>query len=58
MEIASSTNGLYEAILELPTRQFTVIVLRHLLGYPTKRIARYMGGLYVFRQARRGVLGS
>ncbi|MFJ4152783.1 sigma-70 family RNA polymerase sigma factor [Streptomyces galbus] len=43
MEIASSTNGLYEAILELPTRQFTVIVLRHLLGYPTKRIARYMG---------------
>lgn len=43
LEIASSTNGLYEAILELPTRQFTVIVLRHLLGYPTKRIARFMG---------------
>ncbi|MGW1616518.1 sigma-70 family RNA polymerase sigma factor [Streptomyces sp. NPDC002285] len=43
LEMSSSTNGLYEAILELPTRQFTVIVLRHLLGYPTTRIARYMG---------------
>ncbi|WNZ06411.1 sigma-70 family RNA polymerase sigma factor [Streptomyces sp. NBC_00487] len=43
LEIASSTNGLYEAILQLPTRQFTVIALRHLLGYPTKQIARYMG---------------
>ncbi|GAA1016857.1 sigma-70 family RNA polymerase sigma factor [Streptomyces thermogriseus] len=43
MELSSSTGGLYEAILELPTRQFTVIVLRYLLGYPTKRIARYMG---------------
>ncbi|MEU9413062.1 sigma-70 family RNA polymerase sigma factor [Streptomyces sp. NPDC048281] len=43
LEISSSANGVYEAILELPPRQFTVIVLRHLLGYPTKRIARYMG---------------
>ncbi|GGZ03585.1 sigma-70 family RNA polymerase sigma factor [Streptomyces poonensis] len=43
LEITGSANGLYEAILELPTRQFTVIVLRHMLGYPTKRIARYMG---------------
>ena len=43
LELNSSAGGLYEAILELPTRQFTVIVLRHLLGYPTKRIARYMG---------------
>lgn len=43
LELSSSTGGLYEAVLELPTRQFTVIVLRHLLGYPTKRIARYMG---------------
>ena len=43
LEIARSANGLYEAILQLPTRQFTVIALRHLLGYSTKRIARYMG---------------
>ncbi|MDX2631810.1 sigma-70 family RNA polymerase sigma factor [Streptomyces scabiei] len=43
MEISSSTGGLYEAILELPARQFTVIVLRYLLGYKTKQIARYMG---------------
>ncbi|MEX2981216.1 sigma-70 family RNA polymerase sigma factor [Streptomyces sp. C36] len=43
MEIAHGTSGLYEAILELPTRQFTVIVLKHLLGYPTARIARFMG---------------
>ncbi|MFF7140724.1 sigma-70 family RNA polymerase sigma factor [Streptomyces nodosus] len=56
LEIAGSTNGLYEAILELPTRQFTVIVLRHLLGYPTKRIARYMGldPLTVDYHGRRG----
>ncbi|MEV7160241.1 sigma-70 family RNA polymerase sigma factor [Streptomyces misionensis] len=43
LALSTSAGGLYEAILELPTRQFTVIVLRHLLGYPTKRIARYMG---------------
>ncbi|MCX5559490.1 sigma-70 family RNA polymerase sigma factor [Streptomyces sp. NBC_00038] len=43
LEITTSSNGLYEAILELPTRQFTVIVLRYLLGYRTKQIARYMG---------------
>ncbi|MFC4506073.1 MULTISPECIES: sigma-70 family RNA polymerase sigma factor [Streptomyces] len=43
MELSSSADGVYEAILELSTRQFTVTVLRHLLGYPTKRIARYMG---------------
>ncbi|MFJ9380339.1 sigma-70 family RNA polymerase sigma factor [Streptomyces sp. NPDC101455] len=42
LELNSSAGGLYEAILELPPRQFTVTVLRHLLGYPTKRIARYM----------------
>ncbi|WP_431994883.1 sigma-70 family RNA polymerase sigma factor [Streptomyces griseoflavus] len=43
LEITAGTTDLYEAILDLPTRQFTVVVLRHLLGYPTKRIARYMG---------------
>lgn len=29
--------------MDLPTRQFTVIVLRHMLGYTTKQIAHYMG---------------
>ncbi|GGP82344.1 sigma-70 family RNA polymerase sigma factor [Streptomyces melanogenes] len=43
MELAPQGAGLYEAILELPPRQFTVIVLKHLLGYPTARIARVMG---------------
>ncbi|MDJ1137124.1 sigma-70 family RNA polymerase sigma factor [Streptomyces iconiensis] len=43
LEISPSSCGLYEAILELPTRQFTVIALRYLLGYRTTQIARYMG---------------
>ncbi|MGW2355163.1 sigma-70 family RNA polymerase sigma factor [Actinacidiphila glaucinigra] len=43
LELTPGTTGLYEAICNLPTRQFTVIALRYLLGYPTKRIARYMG---------------
>ncbi|MCX4231821.1 sigma-70 family RNA polymerase sigma factor [Streptomyces ortus] len=43
LELTGSTGGLYEAILELPSRQFTVVVLRHLLGYKTSQIARYMG---------------
>ncbi|MGW5505984.1 sigma-70 family RNA polymerase sigma factor [Streptomyces sp. WAC06128] len=43
LELHQAAGGLYEAILELPTRQFTVIALRYLLGYPTKRIARFMG---------------
>ncbi|PWI05117.1 sigma-70 family RNA polymerase sigma factor [Streptomyces sp. NWU339] len=43
LEIDSSTNDLYNAILELPEQQFTVIVLRYVLGYPTDEIARYMG---------------
>ncbi len=38
-----STTGLYEAIAELPNRQFEVIVLRYLLGYPTTRVAWFMG---------------
>ncbi|MCC2276603.1 sigma-70 family RNA polymerase sigma factor [Streptomyces sp. ET3-23] len=42
MELAPGDSGLYEAILELPARQFTVIVLKYLLGYSTTRIARYM----------------
>ncbi|MFD6471556.1 sigma-70 family RNA polymerase sigma factor [Streptomyces goshikiensis] len=43
LEMVTSRSGLYEAITELPTRQFTVIVLRYLLGYETQRIARFMG---------------
>ncbi|MFB7467504.1 sigma factor-like helix-turn-helix DNA-binding protein [Streptomyces sp. NPDC056224] len=43
LEIADGAAGLYDAILELPTRQFNVIVLRHILGYKTDRIARFMG---------------
>ncbi|MEV4437310.1 sigma-70 family RNA polymerase sigma factor [Streptomyces sp. NPDC049555] len=43
LALMESSTGLYEAIIELPTRQFTVIVLRHLLGYETSRIARFMG---------------
>lgn len=43
LEIAEDSFGLYEAITSLPTRQFNVIVLRHLMGYETKRIARFMG---------------
>ncbi|MFI1015861.1 sigma-70 family RNA polymerase sigma factor [Streptomyces sp. NPDC020965] len=43
IEIAEGSSGLCEAITQLPTRQFYVIVLRHLMGYPTCRIARFMG---------------
>ncbi|WP_329028373.1 sigma-70 family RNA polymerase sigma factor [Streptomyces sp. NBC_00690] len=43
LEIAEGSHGLYEAITQLPTRQFHVIVMRHLMGYPTSRIARFMG---------------
>ncbi|MFF3942646.1 sigma-70 family RNA polymerase sigma factor [Streptomyces phaeofaciens] len=43
LELHSSAGGLYEAILQLPASQFTVIVSRYLLGYPTQRIARFMG---------------
>ncbi|MEV5440475.1 sigma-70 family RNA polymerase sigma factor [Streptomyces sp. NPDC052682] len=38
-----STTGLYEAIADLPGRQFEVIVLRYLLGYPTSKVAWFMG---------------
>ncbi|MET8831703.1 sigma-70 family RNA polymerase sigma factor [Streptomyces sp. NPDC004608] len=38
-----SSTGLYEAIGELPGRQFEVIVLRYILGYPVARIAWYIG---------------
>ncbi|KUM99092.1 RNA polymerase subunit sigma [Streptomyces yokosukanensis] len=38
-----SSSGLYEAIAELPNRQFEVIVLRYILGYPTSKVAWYVG---------------
>ncbi|MFJ8158453.1 RNA polymerase sigma factor [Streptomyces sp. NPDC094468] len=38
-----STSGLYEAIAELPSRQFEVIVLRYILGYPTSKVAWFVG---------------
>ncbi|MER7758356.1 sigma-70 family RNA polymerase sigma factor [Streptomyces sp. NPDC097619] len=42
LELAPSPIGLYEAIAELPVRQYTVIVMRYLMGYSTKQTARYM----------------
>ncbi|MFJ7590716.1 RNA polymerase sigma factor [Streptomyces sp. NPDC097617] len=42
LELAPSPIGLYEAISELPIRQYTVIVMRFLMGYTTKQTARYM----------------
>ncbi|MFD9004831.1 sigma-70 family RNA polymerase sigma factor [Streptomyces sp. NPDC059582] len=43
LEISSSDHGLYDAILELPERQFTVIVMRYLLSYTTQQIAHHTG---------------
>ncbi|MBT2450781.1 sigma-70 family RNA polymerase sigma factor [Streptomyces sp. ISL-43] len=43
LELSDSPAGLYEAMLELSSKQFNVIVLRHMLGYTTARIARVMG---------------
>jgi RNA polymerase sigma-70 factor (ECF subfamily) len=42
-KVMESSRGLYAAIADLPPRQFDVIVLRHVLGYPTSRIAWFMG---------------
>ncbi|MGW0538026.1 sigma-70 family RNA polymerase sigma factor [Streptomyces sp. NPDC003032] len=43
MELAPSNAGLYEAMLQLQTRQYNAVVLKYVLNYPSKRIARYMG---------------
>ncbi|MEV6782709.1 sigma-70 family RNA polymerase sigma factor [Streptomyces sp. NPDC051098] len=43
MELAPSHAGLYEAMLQLPTRQYNAVVLKYVLNYPVTRIARYMG---------------
>ncbi|WP_030574106.1 RNA polymerase sigma factor [Streptomyces aureocirculatus] len=43
IQAMESSSGLYEAIGELQGRQFEVIVLRFILGYPTVKVAWYMG---------------
>jgi RNA polymerase sigma-70 factor (ECF subfamily) len=43
LRMLESRSGLYEAIAELPNRQFEVIVLRYLIGYPTSKVAWYLG---------------
>ncbi|MDX3232553.1 sigma-70 family RNA polymerase sigma factor [Streptomyces sp. ME19-01-6] len=43
LKVMQSVSGLYEAIAELPPRQFDVMVLRYILGYPPARIAWFMG---------------
>ncbi|MFE3476245.1 sigma-70 family RNA polymerase sigma factor [Streptomyces bacillaris] len=42
LELSDSRLGLYAAISELPVRQYTVIVLRYLIGHSTKQVARFM----------------
>ncbi|CAL9617596.1 hypothetical protein SUDANB58_05759 (plasmid) [Streptomyces sp. enrichment culture] len=42
-EVMESALGLYTAIAALPERQFDVIVLGYVLGYPSDRIANIMG---------------
>ncbi|MER7967752.1 sigma-70 family RNA polymerase sigma factor [Streptomyces sp. NPDC096080] len=43
LRMLESRSGLYEAIAELPNRQFEVIVLRYLIGYPTSKVSWYLG---------------
>ncbi|MFF7196889.1 RNA polymerase sigma factor [Streptomyces sp. NPDC088197] len=43
LQLMDSSQGLYAAIADLPSRQFDVIVLRFILGYPTTRIAWLLG---------------
>ncbi|MFF4174130.1 RNA polymerase sigma factor [Streptomyces sp. NPDC001744] len=57
MAALDSGRGLYEALGNLPPRQFDVMVLRYIGGHSTKRIAWYMGVTastvdYHCRQAR------
>ncbi|MCB5911834.1 RNA polymerase sigma factor [Streptomyces pinistramenti] len=42
-EVMETSLGLYTAIASLPERQYDVIVLLHVLGYPSDRVARIMG---------------
>ncbi|MFF2165483.1 RNA polymerase sigma factor [Streptomyces sp. NPDC058175] len=43
LQAMESRRGLYAAIAELPNRQFEVIVLRFILGYPASKVAWYIG---------------
>ncbi|WP_329453809.1 sigma factor-like helix-turn-helix DNA-binding protein [Streptomyces sp. NBC_01497] len=43
LELTESATGLYDAIHALPGRQFNAIVIRYVLGYSTKQVARFMG---------------
>ncbi|MBY8889297.1 sigma-70 family RNA polymerase sigma factor [Streptomyces sp. PTM05] len=43
LSVVESSIGLYSEIAALPPRQFDVIVLRYVLGYPTRRIAWFLG---------------
>ncbi|MFI6862788.1 RNA polymerase sigma factor [Streptomyces sp. NPDC050421] len=43
LQIMESASGLYAEIAELPGRQFEVIVLRYILGYPTTKVAWFVG---------------
>ncbi|WP_055714068.1 RNA polymerase sigma factor [Streptomyces torulosus] len=42
-EVMESALGLYTAIATLPERQYDVIVLHYVLGYPTEQVANIMG---------------
>ncbi|MFM9584267.1 sigma-70 family RNA polymerase sigma factor [Streptomyces caniscabiei] len=43
LKVMESPLGLYTAIAALPERQYDVIVLRYVLGYPTHQVANIMG---------------
>lgn len=43
LQTMESATGLYAEIAELPGRQFEVIVLRYVLGYPTAKVAWFIG---------------
>lgn len=43
LRVMESSSGLYAAIADLPGRQFEVIVLRYILGYPATKVAWYVG---------------
>lgn len=43
LKVMESPLGLYTAIAALPERQYDVIVLHYVLGYPTHQVANLMG---------------
>ncbi|MEV6670010.1 sigma-70 family RNA polymerase sigma factor [Streptomyces sp. NPDC051162] len=43
MEVLESRLGLYAAMTRLPDRQYDVVVLRYVIGYPVPRVALIMG---------------